>query len=78
LTFGLDYKNSCGVIANSIEELAYNATAVSWSPLNQPVRVRIRITLYVKEINKLVKIRIINVFVVKSQFCSVCLCDRVD
>lgn len=35
-----DYKNSCGVIPNSIEELAYNATAVAWSPLNQPVRVR--------------------------------------
>ena len=39
MLFDLDYKNSCGVLPNSIEELAYNATAVAWSPLNQPVRV---------------------------------------
>jgi len=40
MSFDLDYKNSSGVIPNSIEELAYNATAISWTPLNQPVRVR--------------------------------------
>jgi len=40
LSFDLDYKDSCGVIPNSIEELAYNATSVAWSPHNQPVKVR--------------------------------------
>lgn len=34
-----DYKGACGVDFNSENELAYNATALTWSPADQPVGV---------------------------------------
>jgi transcription factor CP2-like protein len=39
----IDYKNSSGVSPNSMEELAYNATSVVWSPLDQPVKVNVAV-----------------------------------
>lgn len=37
--FLLDYKDACGVGLNSMKELAYNATALTWSTDDQPVKV---------------------------------------